>query len=176
MHKRVDNSCRWRSEYLYLSFVIVLTERGQWQPSFIQEKSAYFAEVSVMEQILWKFPNSQKFWGNWACANSVYQAFFPYPRTRAWEQVPPQQSSVMGVLQIWQCNQIHKGKKTLAWRMNALVTIGKGVSVCRHGCSMECKTTCRKNLICKLLVWLIITSWAHVCVMHSRCPGRHRCA
>ena len=42
-----------------LSFVIVYTERGQWHASFIREKLAYLAEVSVMEQIsrkISKFP------------------------------------------------------------------------------------------------------------------------
>ena len=29
MHKRVDNSCKRRAEYLRCSFVIVRTERGQ---------------------------------------------------------------------------------------------------------------------------------------------------
>ena len=39
--------------------------------TFMWEKSGCFAEVSVMEQTLWKFPNFQE---NWACAISVYQA------------------------------------------------------------------------------------------------------
>ena len=43
----------------------------------------YMREVgmshSVKEQILRKFPNSQKSRGNWACANSVYHTFFPPP-------------------------------------------------------------------------------------------------
>jgi len=72
IHEHVENSCKRRPEYLCRSFVIVYTERGQWHASFIQEKLAYLAEVSVTEQILRKFPNSQKSWGNWACANSVY--------------------------------------------------------------------------------------------------------
>ena len=54
IHERVYNSCKQRAEYLFRSFVIVHMERGQWQPSFIREKSAYFAEVSVTEQILRK--------------------------------------------------------------------------------------------------------------------------
>ena len=37
----------------------VHTERGQWQASFT---IGYLAEVSAMEQILPKFPNSQKSW------------------------------------------------------------------------------------------------------------------
>ena len=76
IHERMDNSCKRRAEYLHHSFVIFHSERGQWQASFIREKSAYLAEVSVTEQILRKFPNSQKPWGNWACTNSVYQALF----------------------------------------------------------------------------------------------------
>ena len=70
IYKRVDRSCKRRTKYLSCSFVIL-------QAPFIWEKSAYLVEVSVMKQILWKFPNSNKSWGNWACANSVYQAFFP---------------------------------------------------------------------------------------------------
>ena len=79
MDECVDNSCKQRAEYLHRSLVIVCRERGQWQGSFIREKSACFAEVSVMEQILWDFPNSQKSWENWACTNCVYQALFSPP-------------------------------------------------------------------------------------------------
>ena len=86
MDKHVENSCKQRAECLHRSFVIIYTEHGQWQASVIREKSACLAEVIVTEQILWKFPNSQKSWGNWACANSVYQAFFLCPRMRAWER------------------------------------------------------------------------------------------
>ena len=52
----MDNSCKQRA---YRSFVIVHTERCQWQASFTQEKLACLTEVSVTEQILWKFSNSQ---------------------------------------------------------------------------------------------------------------------
>ena len=64
MDKCVDKSCKRRAEYLRRSLVIVYTERGQWQASFIREKLACLAEVSVSEQILRKFPNTQKSWGN----------------------------------------------------------------------------------------------------------------
>ena len=64
MDERVDNSCKRRAEYLRRSLVIVCRERGQWQASFIREKSACLAEVSVTEQILREFPNSQKSWEN----------------------------------------------------------------------------------------------------------------
>ena len=64
MDERVDNSCKQIAEYLRRSLVIVHTERGQWQTSFIREKSACLAEVSVTEHILRKFPNSQKSWEN----------------------------------------------------------------------------------------------------------------
>ena len=47
MDERVDNSCKRRAEYLRRSLVIVCRERGQWQASFIREKSACLAEVSV---------------------------------------------------------------------------------------------------------------------------------
>ena len=57
IYERVDKSCKRRTKYLSCSFVIV-------QASFIWEKSAYLAEVSVMKQILRKFPNSNKSWGN----------------------------------------------------------------------------------------------------------------
>ena len=49
MDKHVDNSCKRRAEYLRRSLVIVCRKRGQWQASFIQEKSVCLAEVSVME-------------------------------------------------------------------------------------------------------------------------------
>ena len=78
MYEHMDNSCKRRAKYLRRSLVIVYTERGRWQVSFIREKSACLAEVSVTEHILRKFPNSQKSWENWACANSGYQALF-YP-------------------------------------------------------------------------------------------------
>ena len=51
MDKRVDNSCKRRAEYRR-SLVIVCRERGQWQASFIREKSVCLVEVSVTEQIL----------------------------------------------------------------------------------------------------------------------------
>ena len=60
MDERVDNSCKRRTEYLRRFLVIVCREHGQWQASFVWEKSACLAEVSVMEQILREFPNSQK--------------------------------------------------------------------------------------------------------------------
>ena len=64
MDERVDNSCKRRAEYLRRSLIIVCRERGQWQASFVREKSACLAEVSVTEQILREFPNSQKSWEN----------------------------------------------------------------------------------------------------------------
>ena len=64
MDERVDNSCKRRAEYVRRSLIIVCRERGQWQTSFVREKSACLAEVSVMEQILREFPNSQKSWEN----------------------------------------------------------------------------------------------------------------
>ena len=79
IHERVDNSCTRRAECPRRSFVIVHTEHGQGQAPFMREKSAYLAEVGVTEQILRIFSNSQKSWGNWACANSVYQALFSPP-------------------------------------------------------------------------------------------------
>ena len=62
--ERVDNSSKRRAEYLRRSLVIVCRERDQWQASFIREKSACLAEVSVTEQILREFPNSRKSWEN----------------------------------------------------------------------------------------------------------------
>ena len=64
MDERMDNSYKRRAEYLRRSLVIVCRERSQWQASFMREKSACLAEVSVMEQILREFPNSQKSWEN----------------------------------------------------------------------------------------------------------------
>ena len=43
----MDNSCKRRAEYLHCSLVIICTECGQWQASFIRGKSACLAEVSV---------------------------------------------------------------------------------------------------------------------------------
>ena len=63
MDERVDNSCKRRAEYVRRSF-IVCRERGQWQASFVREKSACLTKVSVTEQILREFPNSQKSWEN----------------------------------------------------------------------------------------------------------------
>ena len=62
MDELVDKSCKRRAEYLLPSLVIVCGERGQWQASFMWEKSACLAEVCVTEQILREFPNSQKSW------------------------------------------------------------------------------------------------------------------
>ena len=54
----VDNSCKRRAEYLRHSLVIVCRECGQWQTSFIQEKLACLAEVSVTADFtgISKFP------------------------------------------------------------------------------------------------------------------------
>ena len=60
IHERVHNSCKQRAECPRHSFIIVHTEHGQGQAPFIQETLAYLAEVGVTEQILRKFPNSQK--------------------------------------------------------------------------------------------------------------------
>ena len=64
MDECVDNSCKRRVEYLHRSLVIVCRECGQRQASFIREKLACLAEVSVTEHILREFPNSQKSWKN----------------------------------------------------------------------------------------------------------------
>ena len=72
----MDNSWKWRAEYLPRSFVIVHTEHGQWQASFIQEMSAYLAEVSVTEQILRKFPNFQVILGELSMRKQWPGSFF----------------------------------------------------------------------------------------------------
>ena len=64
MDERVDNSCKQWAEYLRHSLIIVCRERGQWQASFVRKKLACLTEVSVTEQILREFPNSQKSWEN----------------------------------------------------------------------------------------------------------------
>ena len=52
MDRHVDDSCNRRVYYLHHSFIIVHTERGQWQASFTQEKSACLMEVSLTEHNL----------------------------------------------------------------------------------------------------------------------------
>ena len=78
MGKCVDNSCKQRAEYLHRSLVIVHRECGQWQASFIWEKLACLAKVSVTEQISWNFriPRNP---GKTEHAQTVYQALFPQP-------------------------------------------------------------------------------------------------
>ena len=46
MDEHVDNSCKRRAEYLCR---FLHTKRGQWQASFMWEKSVCLAEVSVTE-------------------------------------------------------------------------------------------------------------------------------
>ena len=72
----MDNSCKRRA---YCSYVIVNTECGQWQAPLTAKKSACLAEVSVMDRLYGNFQNFQKSWGNWPCANNVYQALFSPP-------------------------------------------------------------------------------------------------
>ena len=60
MNKCVDDSCKQRAKCLRCSLVIAHKQCCQWQASLIQGKSLCLAEVSVTEQILWKFPNSKK--------------------------------------------------------------------------------------------------------------------
>ena len=79
LHTRLDNSCKRRAEYLRRSFVMS-TQRVVSDRHLSYGSSRHtLAEVSVTDLILRKFPNSQKSWGNWACANSVYQALFSPP-------------------------------------------------------------------------------------------------
>ena len=52
MDECMDNFCKQRAECLHHSFVIVHTERGQWQASFKQEKSARLADFTKIS----KFP------------------------------------------------------------------------------------------------------------------------
>ena len=54
----MDNSCKQRVYCLYRSFVIVHTERSEWQASLAREKSACLAEVSVTDRF---YGNFQKF-------------------------------------------------------------------------------------------------------------------
>ena len=67
-----NNSCKWTAYWLYSSFIIVHTERGQWQASHMREKSACLLEVSVMKRLYGNFRN-------WVCANIVYQGLFSLP-------------------------------------------------------------------------------------------------
>ena len=71
LNEHINNFCKQRAECLLSS--IIHTECRQWQASFVHEKSGCLAEGSITDQILRKFPNSHKSWGNWSCANSVYQ-------------------------------------------------------------------------------------------------------
>ena len=60
----------------YRSFVIVYTERGQWQAFLRQEKSACLAEVSVMDRLYGKLTEH---------AQTVCTSFFS-AHVRAWER------------------------------------------------------------------------------------------
>ena len=55
----MDNSCK-RWAYCLQCSIIIHTEHGQWQATFTQEKAACLVEVSIMKQILWKFPKFQQ--------------------------------------------------------------------------------------------------------------------
>ena len=83
MDEHVDNSCKRRAEYIRRSLVIVCRERGQWQASFIQEKSACLAEVSVTEQILQKFP---EILGKLTMCKQCVPGFFLPTHAQAWER------------------------------------------------------------------------------------------
>ena len=62
----------------YCSFVIIHTDRGQWQAFLRQEKSACLAEVSVMDRL---YGNFQKLTEH---AQTVCTSFFS-AHVRAWE-------------------------------------------------------------------------------------------
>ena len=81
----MDNSCKRSTYCLYRSFIIIHTERGQWQTFFMREKSACLAEVSVTDRLYGNFQNSQKSWEKWACTNSVYQALSSPPTHKSLE-------------------------------------------------------------------------------------------
>ena len=83
----MDNSCKRRAYCLYRSFVIVHTERSEWQASLVREKSACLAEVCVTDRFYGNFLNSQKSWGELSMRKQcVPGSFFLRPRTRAWER------------------------------------------------------------------------------------------
>ena len=85
--KRVDNSCKQRAEYFRHTLVIVYMECGRWQVSFILEKSACLAQVSVMEHILRMFSKFPETLGKLGmCKQCVPGSFYLCPRTRVWNE------------------------------------------------------------------------------------------
>ena len=80
--KCMDNSCKQGAEYLYRSLVIVYMERGQWQASFIWEKSACFTEVSVTEHINFQIPRNPG--GTGHVQTVCIRLFFSPPTHEAW--------------------------------------------------------------------------------------------
>ena len=88
MDERVDNSCKRRAEYLCRSLVIVHTECGQWQASFIREKSVFLAEVSVTEQILRKFPKFPEILGKLSMHKQCVPGYFfsAHAQEPSWER------------------------------------------------------------------------------------------
>ena len=52
MDECVDNSCKQTAECLRHSLIMVYTQRGRWQVSFLREKLVCLAEVSVTEHVL----------------------------------------------------------------------------------------------------------------------------
>ena len=80
--KRADNFCKQRAECLRRSLVL----HTAWSVAaiFYTEKSACLVVVSVTEQILRKFPNSQ-IPGGTELAQTVYQPLPPTHESPAWE-------------------------------------------------------------------------------------------
>ena len=74
MYEHMHNFCKRRAEYLCHSFVIVHTEA-----SFIREKLAYLAEVSVMEQILQKISKLPEILGKLSMRKQCVPGFFSPP-------------------------------------------------------------------------------------------------
>ena len=81
MDERMDNSCKRRTEYLHRSLIIVYTERGQWQASFIWKKSVCLLEVRFRK--ISEFP---EILGKLSVRKQCVPGSVLCPRTRAWEQ------------------------------------------------------------------------------------------
>ena len=126
-------------------------------------------EVSVTKQLLRKFPNSQKSWGNWACVNSVYQALFSPPThkslvtrlessqtTLATKQfgVPLEVWVQLGVCLYWAwasiCNLAHLFQQWSCTVATYMVAVSDENVMLFHSIIISVSSSCSKHCIAKL--------------------------
>ena len=165
----MNNFCKQQAESFHGFIVVIHIKRSQWHLLSKRSQSACLAKVSVTKQLLRKFPNSQKSWGNWACVNSVYQTLFSPPThkslvtrlessqtTLATKQfgVPLEVWVQLGVCLYWACasicNLAHLFQKWSCTVATYIVAVSDENGMLFHSIIISVSSSCSKHCIAKL--------------------------